>query len=65
MNLSKEGKNEIALALILWRDFKSGGKFDFEAAKRMFELAKHLDISSELEQLLSKVPPMKIKPRHS
>ena len=61
MELSEEGKEEIALALILWRDFKEkeGGK----VAKQMFQLAKHLDVQKELMQLLATVPRMKIEPR--
>lgn len=64
MNLSDAVKEEVALALILWRDFKSQGKYDIEIAKQMIELARHLGVSGQLDDLLLQVPPMKIEPRY-
>ena len=62
--LSEEGKDELALALILWRDFKAQGRFDVGVVQQMFEMAKHLGIEKNLEKMLPQVPPLKIVARH-
>ena len=62
--LSKDAKEQVALALILLKDFKCQGKFDIEIAKTIIELAQHLEVYEEYNDLLSKVPPMKIGPRY-
>ncbi len=51
MELSQDGKEELALALLLWKYFKSQGKMDIEVFKKMFQLADHLGIRPELEKL--------------
>jgi len=56
-------REEVALALILWRDFKSPGKCDPLVVSTMFRLADDLGVRAELEDMQSKVPPMKIEPR--
>lgn len=56
-------KQELALALLLLKDFKSDGKFDVDIAIEIFDLADYLDCKKELESLMSKLPPMKISPR--
>ena len=61
--LSDAGKEELALALILWKDFKSNGRFDLDITKIVFELAENLGVKAEFEKLLSKIPPMRIEPR--
>ena len=59
-DLSDAGKEEVALALILWRDFKSQGRFEPEIVKQMLELARYLGVSAQLEALLSKVPRVRL-----
>ena len=61
--LSDAGKRELALALILWRDFKSEGLFDVEVVTQMLGLADHVGVRSQVEEMLSQVPPMEIRPR--
>ena len=62
--LIQAGKEELALAVILWKDFKSQGKMDIEITKSALEMAKHLGVSEEFNGLMSKIPPMKIEPRY-
>lgn len=62
--LSKDGKEELALALILWKDFKTQGKMDLEIFKQAIEFADYLDVRNEFEELLSKLPPLKIERRY-
>jgi len=61
--LTKAAKEDIALALILLKDFKSQGRFDVEISKQIFELAEFLGVKEEHDYLLSKIPPMNIKER--
>ena len=61
--LSEAGREEIALALILLKDFKADGKMDVDLTIRIIGLADHLGVRKEYEALMSKVPPMKITPR--
>ncbi len=63
MKLTTKGKEELALALLLWRDFKSQGRYDVEIIKQMFEFADHLGIRQELDKMMVKLPPMSIIPR--
>ncbi len=55
LGLSKDGKEELALALLLWKDFKCQGKFDTEFYMQMVHLADTLGIRKELEDLVKKV----------
>jgi len=60
--ISKEGKEELALALFLWKEFKSQGKTDLVVHKQMFEMARHLGVEEELVELLKKfIWPLEIK----
>lgn len=61
-DLSDDGKQELALALLLWKDFKADGKFDIELYMMMIELATMLGVKKELEFLISQLPPFKITP---
>jgi hypothetical protein len=63
-DLSERGKEELALALILWKDFKTGGKMDIEATKQAYELADMLGVTKQFDALIPKVPPMKVEPRY-
>jgi hypothetical protein len=59
LGLSQDGKEELALALLLWKDFKTQGKPDMDIALQMFKLADTLGVKKELEDLIPKVPPLK------
>lgn len=55
MELTKDGKEELALALLLWKDFKCQGKVDLEIYKQMLSFADHLGVRQELEELIKKI----------
>jgi hypothetical protein len=61
--LSEAGKEELALALLLLRDFKSDGKMDIGVTKMVLELCEHCGVTKQYEKLMPLVPPMKITPR--
>ncbi len=63
MKLTQAGKEELALAILLWKDFKSQGKMDVEIMKQALEFAKNLKIEKEFHALHSQLPPMEIKPK--
>jgi hypothetical protein len=63
LKLTAEGKQELALALLLWKDFKWDNGIDPMITLQMFELADMLGVRLELEGLLTKLPPFKIEPR--
>jgi len=58
--LTKAGKEELGLAILLWKDFKCQGKLDVEITKQAIGFAKMLDVEQEYEEMLLKIPPMKI-----
>jgi hypothetical protein len=62
-SLTDDGREDVAFALLLLKDFKSEGRFDPALTMQIFALAKHLGVYPELERLLSKIPPMRIEPR--
>lgn len=64
MKLTKGGREELALAIHLWKDFKSQGKMDVEIMKQALMFAKTLGIMEEFEDLHSKLPPLKIELRY-
>lgn len=61
--LSEAGREQVAMGLILLKDWKSGGKIDIELMKLILGLADHLGVRKEFDFLLAKIPPMKIEPR--
>ncbi len=61
--LSQSGKEELALALLLLKDFKCDGKFDVDVALTVLKLAQYLDVLPQYEELMSELPPMKVVPR--
>lgn len=65
-DLSEEGKEELALALLLWKDFKkqNDGESWAKAAMQMFEMAEMLGVKKELEYLIPRLPPFKITPKY-
>ncbi len=62
-DLSKEGKQELALALLLWKDFKCQGEVDLVIYNQATDLADMLMVRTEFEELIKKLPPLEIKPR--
>jgi hypothetical protein len=62
--LSKAGREEVAFALILLRDFKTPGRFDPDVVVGIIRLAEFLGVRQEYDELISKVPPMKIEERY-
>lgn len=62
-SLSQAGKEELALALLLYKDFKCDGKFDIDITRNVLEMARHLGVLPEFEKLMSELPPMKVVPR--
>lgn len=61
--LTDEGKLDLALALILLKDYKSQGKWDSDVSLTIIKFATSLGVRKEFTELLSKVPPMLIKPK--
>ena len=61
--LSDVGREQVAVALILLKDFKTEGKMDIEVTKMILGLAEGLGVLAEYNALLPKIPPMKIVPR--
>jgi hypothetical protein len=61
--LSEAGKEELALALLLLKDFKSQGKMDLEVSLMIIGLADHLGVRAQFDKLMPIVPPMRIEPR--
>ena len=49
--LSESGKRELALALMLWKSFKSDGHLDIDIFKQTIELADYIGVRKEYEQL--------------
>lgn len=50
--LSEAGKDQIALALLLLKDWKCKGRFDLEATKMVLELAAHLGVSENFSKVM-------------
>jgi len=60
--LSNDAKEDLALALILLRDFKGGG-MDIKTVQYILGLAEAINVKEEYDKLMPKIPPMIIKPR--
>lgn len=63
MQLTDEGKEELAIALLLWRDYKCHGSFDVQIIKQAIMFAKMLDIEKQYNKVMAILPPMKITVR--
>jgi hypothetical protein len=61
--LTPEGREDLAFALLLLKDFKSKGRFDPDITIQIIGLAKALGVSAEYDKLLTVIPPMRIEPR--
>lgn len=53
-------KEETALAILLWQDFKCQGKFDPEIITSAIKMVQHYGCEKEYNELQSKLRPMKI-----
>ena len=42
--LSDEGKEEVALMIVLWKEFKSQGKLDIEISRQALEFVAHFGV---------------------
>ena len=62
--LSDGGRQELALALLLWKDFKCQGKLDLEIYLQAVSFAEMLGVKDKFEELMKKLPPMKIELRY-
>ena len=62
--LTPEGREELALALVLLKDFKSDGKWDPDITLQILSMADFVGVKSEFEKMLTQIPPMKIEPRY-
>ena len=61
--LSEGGKDELATAILLWKDFKSDGKFAPEITLAAIEFAEMLGVADNFNKMLVMLPPVKIVPR--
>lgn len=64
MKLTEAGREELALALVLLKDFKCQGRFDADVTISTIRMAQYLGIDAEYQAIQSKVPPMRIEPRY-
>lgn len=62
--LSKNGREDVALALILLKDFKCQGKMDVDVTMQVHRLAEFLGVEAEMNALIPKIPPLKIEERY-
>ncbi len=64
-DLNEAGREQLALALILLRDFKRCGNAedDMKNVLIVVELAQMLGVHEEFNKLMSQLPPFKIAPR--
>lgn len=62
--MKQDIKEELALAILLWKDFKSEGKLDISISIQATKLCDMLGIKEEFNKLEPLVPPMIIKPRY-
>ena len=63
VKLTEAGREDLAIALILLKDWKSEGRFDLELSRQTLRFARILGIGDEYVDMMSKVPPMKIEER--
>lgn len=60
--LTPEGREELALALLLLKDFKTKGEWDPELTAQILRFAEALGILKEFNDLINKLPRMRIEP---
>ena len=57
MKLTKAGREELALAIHLWKDFKSQGSMDILITKQALAFADELNVREEFDALHAQLPP--------
>jgi len=63
-SFSDGGKEELAFALYLWKEFKCQGKMDIKIYKQVYEFADVLDVRKQYDDLEKKIlVPIDIKMR--
>jgi len=62
-SLDQDGKEELAVALLLWKDFKTQDGIDPQITLQMIMLARYLGIDRELDKMMAQLPPMRIIPK--
>ncbi len=63
MTMSQAAREEVALMILLWKDFKSDGKFDIQVTMDALVFADLFGVRAEFDKLMPRLPPMKITPR--
>jgi hypothetical protein len=58
--INKAEKQDLAVALLLLRDFKREGDSEGKAFAQSLYLARKLGLEDDFNEMISKVPPMKI-----
>lgn len=61
--LNAAGREELALAILLWKDFKCQGKLDVVITEQAIQFVQMLGVEDEFYKLLPILPPLEIKPR--
>lgn len=61
--LSDAGREQIAFALILLKDFRTDGRFDPEEIVMTLGLADHLGVRKQFDELTTRLPLFKVTPR--
>ena len=64
MERTQAWKDEIAMALLLWKDFKADGRFDPTVVMTVLRLADDLGVREEYDELIVTIPPLKIVERY-
>jgi len=54
----------LAVALVLWKDFKSGGRMDVDVMRTALQFAENLGVTDEFNAALSTLPPMRVEVRY-
>ncbi len=62
--LTEAGREQVAFALLLLKDYKCDGKFDIDHNMTILKLAEHLGVLEEYRNLQPRVPPMRIVERY-
>jgi hypothetical protein len=64
IELSDANKQEVALMILLWKEFKTDGKLNLEVAICASKFADLFGVHDQFLDLLAKVPPLKIVQRY-
>lgn len=65
LKLNQAGRDHIATALILLKDFLSNGQMmDVVITRYIHDLAHHLGLEEDMLRITARIPPLRIEPRH-